>query len=34
MLDFAASPPEGNSTRTYSGPGSRPFPAAAAAWNT
>ncbi|OSC29370.1 PPE family protein [Mycobacterium vulneris] len=34
MLDFAALPPEINSTRMYSGPGSGPMLAAAAAWNT
>src|SRR6202008_1289357 len=34
MLDFAALPPEFNSTRMYSGPGSGPMLAAAAAWNT
>ena len=34
MLDFAALPPELNSARMYSGPGSGPMLAAAAAWNT
>ncbi|TAM63618.1 PPE family protein [Mycobacterium sp.] len=34
MLDFAALPPEINSARIYSGPGSGPMLAAAAAWNT
>jgi PPE-repeat protein len=34
MLDFAALPPEINSARMYSGPGSGPMLAAAAAWNT
>ena len=34
MLDFAALPPEFNSARMYSGPGSGPMLAAAAAWNT
>jgi PPE-repeat protein len=34
MLDFAALPPEINSGRMYSGPGSGPMLAAAAAWNT
>lgn len=34
MLDFAAFPPEINSARMYSGPGSGPMLAAAAAWNT
>ncbi len=34
MLDFAALPPEINSARMYSGPGSAPMLAAAAAWNT
>lgn len=32
MLDFGALPPEINSTRMYSGPGSGPMMAAAAAW--
>ncbi|HUH71022.1 MAG TPA: PPE family protein, partial [Mycobacterium sp.] len=34
MIDFAALPPEINSARIYSGPGSAPMLAAAAAWNT
>jgi PPE-repeat protein len=34
MLDFSALPPEVNSTRMYTGPGSGPLLAAAAAWNT
>ncbi|WP_406816873.1 PPE family protein [Mycobacterium sp. M23085] len=34
MLDFAALPPEVNSARIYSGPGSGPMLAAAASWNT
>src|SRR5574337_461803 len=33
MFDFAALPPEINSARMYSGPGSGPMMAAAAAWN-
>lgn len=33
MLDFGALPPEINSARMYSGPGSGPMMAAAAAWN-
>jgi PPE-repeat protein len=33
MLDFAALPPEINSARMYSGPGSGPMTAAAAAWD-
>jgi PPE-repeat protein len=33
MLDFAALPPEINSARMYSGPGSAPMLGAAAAWN-
>jgi PPE-repeat protein len=33
MLDFAALPPEINSARMYSGPGSAPMLSAAAAWN-
>ena len=32
-LDFAALPPEINSTRMYTGPGAAPMMAAAAAWN-
>ncbi len=32
MLDFAALPPEINSARIYSGPGSAPLVAAAGAW--
>lgn len=34
MFDFAALPPEINSSRMYSGPGSGPMMAAAAAWAT
>jgi PPE-repeat protein len=34
MLDFMALPPEINSARMYSGPGSGPMLSAAAAWNT
>src|ERR1700751_507542 len=34
MFDFAALPPDINSARMYSGPGSGPMLAAAAAWNT
>ncbi len=34
MLDFAALPPEVNSARMYTGPGSASMLAAAAAWNT
>jgi len=34
VIDFAALPPEINSARMYSGPGSAPMLAAAAAWNT
>ncbi|HEV7361105.1 MAG TPA: PPE domain-containing protein, partial [Mycobacterium sp.] len=33
MLDFAALPPEVNSVRMYSGPGSGPLLAAGVAWN-
>jgi PPE-repeat protein len=33
MIDFAALPPEINSARMYSGPGSAPMMAAASAWN-
>jgi PPE-repeat protein len=33
MMDFGALPPEINSTRMYSGPGSAPMLAAASAWN-
>ena len=33
MLDFGALPPEVNSMRMYSGPGSAPLMAAASAWN-
>lgn len=33
MLDYGALPPEVNSTRMYSGPGSGPMMAAAAAWD-
>src|ERR1700736_5713142 len=33
MIDFAALPPEINSARMYSGPGSAPMLAAGAAWN-
>ncbi|QLL10352.1 PPE family protein [Mycobacterium vicinigordonae] len=33
-MDFAALPPEINSARMYSGPGSGPMMAAASAWNT
>src|ERR1700758_2596397 len=32
-FDFAALPPEVNSTRMYTGPGAGPMMAAAAAWN-
>jgi PPE-repeat protein len=34
VIDFAALPPEINSARMYSGPGSAPMLLAAAAWNT
>jgi PPE-repeat protein len=34
VFDFAAMPPEINSTRMYTGPGSGPMMAAAAAWNS
>ncbi len=34
MIDFAALPPETNSARMYSGPGSGPLLAAGAAWNS
>jgi PPE-repeat protein len=34
MIDFAALPPEINSARMYSGPGSAPMLSAAAAWQT
>jgi PPE-repeat protein len=34
MIDFAALPPEINSARMYSGPGSGPLLAAGAAWNS
>jgi PPE-repeat protein len=34
VLDFATLPPEINSARMYSGPGSAPMLSAAAAWNT
>ncbi|MEB3031559.1 PPE family protein [[Mycobacterium] nativiensis] len=34
MLDYGALPPEVNSTRMYTGPGSAPMMAAAAAWRT
>ncbi len=34
MLDYGTLPPEINSTRMYSGPGSGPMMAAAAAWDT
>ncbi|GJO08085.1 hypothetical protein NJB18001_26450 [Mycobacterium marinum] len=33
MLDYGALPPEINSARMYSGPGSTPLMAAAAAWD-
>src|ERR1700742_2734659 len=33
VFDFAARPPEINSTRMYAGPGAGPMMAAAAAWN-
>jgi PPE-repeat protein len=33
VLDFGALPPEINSARIYSGPGSAPMVAAASAWN-
>jgi PPE-repeat protein len=32
-MDFGVLPPEINSARMYSGPGSAPMPAAAAAWD-
>lgn len=33
-MDFGALPPEVNSGRMYSGPGSAPMAAAATAWNS